>query len=104
MGLLSHKKFLKTFKGALITTGTPPMCSLQPFVKNYIKNQHLPVLSVETSSTETMKLIEQFTPKMKSNDSDRINSVVQHYEPHIDFDALINTVMRSVRPSATSSS
>jgi BioD-like phosphotransacetylase family protein len=93
MGLLSHHKFLKSFKGGLITTGSPPGNQLQQYVIEYIKHQSLPVLNVDLSSSKTMKVIEQYTPKMKSNDQDRTGSIVDHYEPHIDFDTLIR-IMR----------
>ena len=49
-----------------------------------------PILLVpHHSTTQVMEQIQRFTPKLNTDDTTRIASTVQHYEPYINFDLLL---------------
>ncbi|CAM9323253.1 unnamed protein product [Laminaria digitata] len=96
LGLLSHsqdslneKNSAKPFGAGLILTGTPPGHIPHSFVGDYIGRAAIPVLSVGLSTSKTMHKLEGFTSKMNVKDRVRTLNVIDHYEPFIDFDALL---------------
>ena len=69
--------------------GTPPGHVPHSFVSDYISRAAIPVLSVGMSTSEVVRKLEGFTSKMTVKDELRTAQVIQHYEPEIDFDALL---------------
>lgn len=49
-----------------------------------------PVMLVEHSTHEAMKMVHDFTPKLNIDDKNRVRKAVEHYEPYIDFDTLLS--------------
>lgn len=58
-------------------------------MSDYISRATIPVLSVGLSTSKTMHKLEGFTSKMNVKDRERTLNVIDHYEPFIDFDALL---------------
>ncbi|CAM9750685.1 unnamed protein product [Ectocarpus sp. 4 AP-2014] len=105
LGLLSHsqdtldeKNNAKPFDAGLILTGTPPGHVPHSFVSEYIGRAAIPVLSVAMSTSEVMHKLEKFTSKMNVKDDLRTRNVIDHYEPEIDFDALLSCASVPPRP------
>lgn len=51
-----------------------------------------PVLLTETETDDVLSGMYNFTPKLNSEDEHRVESTISHYEPHIDFDLLLDRV------------
>ena len=41
------------------------------------------------ASTEVAEVIKRHTAKLSINDNERVSAAIDHYEPHIDFDKLL---------------
>ncbi|CAM9265552.1 unnamed protein product [Scytosiphon promiscuus] len=105
LGLLSHsqdnldeKNSASPFDAGLILTGTPPGHVPHSFVSDYISRAAIPVLSVGMSTSKAMHRLENFTSKMNTQDHIRTSNVIDHYEPEIDFDALLACASVPPRP------
>ena len=48
-----------------------------------------PVLLATGASTEVAEVIKRHTAKLSINDNERVAAAIDHYEPHIDFDKLL---------------
>jgi BioD-like phosphotransacetylase family protein len=48
-----------------------------------------PIVVVPQSTNEVMEKIHSFTPKLHADDTSRVAAAVEHYEPYIDFDLLL---------------
>lgn len=79
-------------------TGTPPGHVPHSFVSDYISRAAIPVLSVGMSTSKVMHRLENFTSKMNTQDHIRTSNVIDHYEPEIDFDALLACASVPPRP------
>lgn len=62
-----------------------------------------PILVVPQSSGQVMERIHKFTPKLNANDTSRVAAAVEHYEPYIDFDLLLQQTGNSAALSSTES-
>jgi BioD-like phosphotransacetylase family protein len=51
-----------------------------------------PVLMTATRTDKVMQGIYQYTPKLNTEDFNRVEIAVQHYQPYIDFDRLLERV------------
>ena len=47
------------------------------------------VLLATGASTEVAEVIKRHTAKLSINDNERVAAAIDHYEPHIDFDKLL---------------
>jgi BioD-like phosphotransacetylase family protein len=88
------------FNSCMIVCGTDET-PLSTFVTDILElqSQHNddadwfpPILVTPHDTWETMERIRNFTPKHCAQDTRRVESAVEHYEPHIDFDLLLNRV------------
>ena len=87
------------FESALIICGRRGKYELAKEVKDMVLElDNAPVLLVEHSTHEAMRKIYQYTPKFNSDDTHRVATAVDHYEPYINFDELVR------RTSSTNSS
>eukprot|EP00543_Licmophora_paradoxa_P006340 CAMPEP_0202451926 /NCGR_PEP_ID=MMETSP1360-20130828/10239_1 /ASSEMBLY_ACC=CAM_ASM_000848 /TAXON_ID=515479 /ORGANISM="Licmophora paradoxa, Strain CCMP2313" /LENGTH=319 /DNA_ID=CAMNT_0049070609 /DNA_START=356 /DNA_END=1315 /DNA_ORIENTATION=+ len=55
-----------------------------------------PILLVSQPTTQVMDAIHEFTPKLNADDFSRVESTVDHYEPFIDFDLLLERTGNSM--------
>ena len=79
------------FEAALIICGRPDRFSLDPQVLDMIEQTKNapPILRSPYTPREAMEMIHNYTPKLNMADSDRVSTTVNHYEPYIDFDLLL---------------
>jgi hypothetical protein len=47
------------------------------------------VLLASRPTHKVIEMIHDFTPKLNFEDAHRVHTAVNHYEPHIDFDLLL---------------
>ena len=60
-----------------------------------------PVLMVPKQTHHVMEAIHNFTPKLNSEDENRVAVAVDHYEPYIDFDKLLQEDVADPMAAAT---
>ena len=60
-----------------------------------------PILITPSEAFETMELIHKFTPKHTAKDQRRVNAAVNHYEPYINFDLLLERTGNKQDASST---
>ena len=78
-------------EAALIVTGTDEY-PLSDQVMDIIRGSGEsapPVLLAPHPTNKVMEMIHDFTPKLNFEDAHRAHTAVDHYEPHIDFDLLL---------------
>lgn len=79
----------REFEAALIICGRKDKYTLQPEIKDMIDGiSGAPMMFVELSTHQAMTKINNFTPKLNYEDTNRVQVAVDHYEPYIDFDEL----------------
>jgi BioD-like phosphotransacetylase family protein len=49
-----------------------------------------PVMITKAGTLDVLERIKSFTAKHNVNDEMRISAAIDHYEPHIDFDTMLN--------------
>jgi BioD-like phosphotransacetylase family protein len=84
----------ESFETAMIVTGCaehPISTQVLEIVMN-LPNTAPPVLMTEQRTDIVMQGIYQYTPKLNNEDSNRVERAVQHYQPYIDFDLLLERV------------
>jgi len=89
----------RDFEGALVLCGRKPRYDIFPETKDMIKSLNAPVIHAELSTYKAMQEIQMFTPKLNIDDVSRVSRAVEHYEPYINFDLLLQ---RTCADSATS--
>jgi BioD-like phosphotransacetylase family protein len=79
------------FEAALIACGRTDRFSLDPQVLDMIEQTKKapPIMRSPYTCREAMEMIHNYTPKLNMADSDRVSTTVNHYEPYIDFDLLL---------------
>ena len=78
------------WEAAMIVTGSAdyPISSQVMDIVASMKDAP-PVLMVPKQTHQVMEAIHSFTPKLHSEDANRVSVAVNHYEPYIDFDRLL---------------
>ena len=80
-------------QGALIVTGTDEYPLPQDGILDVLSDSQVanapPILVVPQSTQRVMEQIHNYTPKLNFEDAGRARTAVAHYEPHIDFDKLL---------------
>jgi phosphate acetyltransferase len=90
----SENSIIESFETAMIVTGCadhPISTQVLEIVMN-LPNTAPPVLMTEQRTDIVMQGIYQYTPKLNNEDSNRVERAVQHYQPYIDFDLLLQRV------------
>jgi len=78
------------FESALVICGREGKYSLNSGVKDMMEGlDDVPVLYAHYSCHEALEKIHAFTPKLNIDDTSRVRSAVDHYEPYIDFEELL---------------
>mmetsp|Transcript_5704 Transcript_5704/g.8636 ORF Transcript_5704/g.8636 Transcript_5704/m.8636 type:complete len:394 (-) Transcript_5704:135-1316(-) len=95
LGFLSYyqKKQIEgiDFEGALVLSGTEKKGHLPSnYIVDMMKTYRAPVLYSGVSTYECMDKIRGYTPKLHIGDKHRVAEAIDHYEPRIDFDALLD--------------
>lgn len=85
-----HLHHDEPFEAALIVCGRPDRYQLDPNVLEMVEQEKAPpILLAPYTSREVMEMIHNYTPKLNVDDEDRVATTVDHYEPYIDFDLLL---------------
>eukprot|EP01082_Thalassiosira_pseudonana_P012051 g9971.t1 g9971 contig4:980213-981762(+) len=80
----------RPFEAALLVCGRKEKYQMAEEVRDMFEGMDgAPVMVVEYSTHEAMQMIHHFTPKLNIDDKNRVRTAVEHYEPYIDMDLLI---------------
>jgi hypothetical protein len=86
----ARKEGERPFEAALIICGREGKYQLCPEVRDIMEGvDGAPMMLVGLSTHQAMTKINNFTPKLNFNDTNRVSVAVNHYEPYIDFDELL---------------
>lgn len=79
------------FESALVVCGRPDRFTLDPHVVDLIcaTENAPPILTAPYTCREVMEMIHNYTPKLNMDDGHRVSTTVDHYEPYINFDLLL---------------
>jgi BioD-like phosphotransacetylase family protein len=72
--------------GMILTGKFPP----KPSILEQIHRAHIPMLYVPLSSFIALKMINTYKPKIRKDDTPKIEEAVRIVEQHIDFETLLN--------------
>jgi BioD-like phosphotransacetylase family protein len=98
----------KASEAALVVTGTdeyPLSEQVMEIIKGMDKNDSSvpPVLLAPRPTHKAIELIHRFTPKLNFEDAHRADTAMNHYEPYIDFDLLLERAGHASSSSSSSS-
>jgi BioD-like phosphotransacetylase family protein len=99
LGFLMESR--KDSESALVVTGTDEY-PLSDQVMDIIHGMNYsesapPVLLAPYPTNEVMDMIHRYTPKLNFEDASRATTAVNHYEPYIDFDLLLERTGHSIK-------
>jgi len=85
------------FEAALIICGRKDKYHIFPHIEDMmLGHEHLqPMMFVDLPTHQVMTKINNFTPKLNFEDTNRVSVAVEHYEPYIDFDELLRRTTSS---------
>eukprot|EP00543_Licmophora_paradoxa_P007231 CAMPEP_0202442700 /NCGR_PEP_ID=MMETSP1360-20130828/2082_1 /ASSEMBLY_ACC=CAM_ASM_000848 /TAXON_ID=515479 /ORGANISM="Licmophora paradoxa, Strain CCMP2313" /LENGTH=239 /DNA_ID=CAMNT_0049058139 /DNA_START=239 /DNA_END=958 /DNA_ORIENTATION=+ len=84
------------FEAALIICGRQGKYKMADEIRDIIQGvQGAPIMLVEATTHEAMTKLNNFTPKLNIEDTNRVKVAVEHYEPHIDFEELLRRTAAS---------
>ena len=61
-----------------------------PYLMEMVQSYDAPVMLVDHGTLEVEKRIQGYTAKLSIRDPSRVAAAIDHYEPHIDFDLMLN--------------
>ena len=64
--------------------------NISSFLEKMTVESDAPVLVTPHGTVDALETIKSFTAKHNVNNFDRVTAAVSHYEPQIDFDALLS--------------
>jgi len=80
----------RPFEASLLVCGRKGKYQMADEVRDMFEGlDGAPVMVVEYSTHQAMNMIHNFTPKLNIDDKNRVRKAVEHYEPYIDFDLLL---------------
>lgn len=81
----------RPFEAALLVCGRKDKYQMADEVCDMFEGlEGAPVMVVGYSTHQAMQLIHDYTPKLNIDDKNRVRKAVEHYEPYIDFDQLLD--------------
>ena len=96
------EKGVEPLEACLIICGRKDKYQLSQEVADMLTGLKMaPVMLVEMSTHDAMAKIHSFTPKLNIHDTNRVAVAVDHYEPYIDFDLLLQENNASTNEAAT---
>lgn len=81
----------QTFESALILC-SPNINDVSARIRDTIGQQDTnipPIMVLPCLARDAISMINKFTPKLNADDSSRVFKAIEHYEPFIDFDKLL---------------
>jgi BioD-like phosphotransacetylase family protein len=99
---LSSESDIENFDSAMIVTGCEeyPMSTQVLEIVTGLPASAPPVLLTQQRTDAVMQGIYQYTPKLNREDPHRVGSAVEHYQPYINFDLLLERL--AIPPEADS--
>lgn len=87
----------KPFEAALIICGRKGKYQISPHIQDMMTGHtnSQPMMFVDLSTHQAMTKINNFTPKLNYEDTNRVSVAVKHYEPYINFDELLRRTTSS---------
>lgn len=80
----------RPFEAALLVCGRKDKYQMADEVQDMFEGlEGAPVMVVGYSTHQAMQMIHDYTPKLNIDDKNRVGKAVEHYEPYIDFDLLL---------------
>ena len=80
----------RPFEASLLVCGRKGKYQMADEVRDMFEGlEGAPVMVVEFSTHQAMHMIHDFTPKLNIDDKNRVRKAVEHYEPYIDFELLL---------------
>jgi ribosomal protein S17E len=94
-----RKCFGKTFESALMIC-SPNINDVSSRIRDIIAGQQSasitnnkvnipPIMVLPCLARDAISMINKYTPKLNADDSNRVSKAIEHYEPFIDFDRLL---------------
>mmetsp|Transcript_28292 Transcript_28292/g.60301 ORF Transcript_28292/g.60301 Transcript_28292/m.60301 type:complete len:413 (-) Transcript_28292:203-1441(-) len=81
----------RPFEAALLVCGRKDKYQMANEVRDMFEGlEGAPVMVVGYSTHQAMQMIHDYTPKLNIDDKNRVGKAVEHYEPYIDFDLLLD--------------
>jgi len=81
----------RPFEAALLVCGRKDKYQMADEVRDMFEGlEGAPVMIVGYSTHQAMQMIHDFTPKLNIDDKNRVKKAVEHYEPYIDFEQLLD--------------
>lgn len=78
------------FEAALLICGRKDKYDISDEIRDMIMDlDDVPVMIARCSTSEAMERIHNYTPKLNIDDASRVERAVEHYEPYINFDMLL---------------
>ena len=94
----------KQWEAALVVCGTEEYAVPQNVMDIYHSLSAPPMLICKEGTRHAMEQILAYTPKHNNQDTHRLEIAVNHYEPYIDFDLLLERTGNSLPEAAQSAS
>lgn len=92
----SRREEERPFEAALLVCGRKDKYQMADEVRDMFEGlEEAPVMLVPYSTHEAMHMIHDYTPKLNIDDKNRVKKAVEHYEPYIDFDLLLQRASSS---------
>jgi hypothetical protein len=86
----SRREEERPFEAALLVCGRKDKYQMADEVRDMFEGlEEAPVMVVGYSTHEAMQMIHDYTPKLNIDDKNRVRKAVEHYEPYIDFEQLL---------------
>ncbi|KAL9190730.1 hypothetical protein ACHAXT_000436 [Thalassiosira profunda] len=80
----------RPFEAALLVCGRKDKYQMADEVRDMFEGlEGAPVMVIGYSTHQAMQMIHDYTPKLNIDDKNRVRKAVEHYEPYIDFDQLL---------------
>lgn len=80
----------RPFEAALLVCGRKDKYQMADEVRDMFEGlEGAPVMVVGYSTHQAMQMIHDYTPKLNIDDKNRVRKAVEHYEPYISFDLLL---------------
>lgn len=91
-----NRKGEAPFEAALVVCGRRGKYELSPELRDMMLTlEDAPMMVVELSAHQAMTKINNLTPKLNIDDTNRVSVAVEHYEPYIDFGELLRRTTSS---------
>ena len=91
----------KKWEAALVVCGTEEYDISDQVMEMYQSLEAPPMLVCKQGTKQTMERILKYTPKHNNQDTHRLEIAVNHYEPYIDFDLLLERTGNSTTAASS---